>query len=285
MSALTVRGIGFQPLKSCLYQQRPSIEASFEWLSGLIHTQTEQVLAKLSEEERSQIDRHFLCSTMVEMPFTTGDIAWSDVAEKLTALGPNNPDTYINAYECASWGYSLRHYLTYAKAEKKRFLLVSILDANLYDLTFWRYNENWHESGFGITTVLLEVIGEVSNELITQCALTHNSMAEFATVVRRTVTGRDNVCLALPFFPEHIQEMFNKLLAKQWRLPDLHHNWGHCFGSDPWLSILCHSLENPPVEEQKYMAASLALNGYFAMAEVRVNQDTHLILNEEASYE
>ncbi|KJZ14909.1 hypothetical protein TW85_07420 [Marinomonas sp. S3726] len=285
MSALTVRGIGFQPLKSCLYQQRPSIEASFEWLSGLIHTQTEQVLAKLSEEERSQIDRHFLCSTMVEMPFTTGDIAWSDVAEKLTALGPNNPDTYINAYECASWGYSLRHYLTYAKAEKKRFLLVSILDANLYDLTFWRYNENWHESGFGITTVLLEVTGEVSNELITQCALTHNSMAEFATVVRRTVTGRDNVCLALPFFPEHIQEMFNKLLAKQWRLPDLHHNWGHCFGSDPWLSILCHSLENPPLEEQKYMAASLALNGYFAMAEVRVNQDTHLILNEEASYE
>lgn len=285
MSALTVRGIGFQPLKSCLYQQRPSIEASFEWLSGLIHTQTEQVLAKLSEEERSQIDRHFLCSTMVEMPFTTGDIAWSDVAEKLTALGPNNPDTYINAYECASWGYSLRHYLTYAKAEKKRFLLVSILDANLYDLTFWRYNENWHESGFGITTVLLEVTGEVSNELITQCALTHNSMAEFATVVRRTVTGRDNVCLALPFFPEHIQEMFNKLLAKQWRLPDLHHNWGHCFGSDPWLSILCHSLENPPREEQKYMAASLALNGYFAMAEVRVNQDTHLILNEEASYE
>ncbi|KZM42519.1 hypothetical protein OA92_11425 [Marinomonas sp. SBI22] len=285
MSALTVRGIGFQPLKSCLYQQRPSIEASFEWLSGLIHTQTEQVLAKLSEEERNQIDRHFLCSTMVEMPFTTGDIAWSDVAEKLTALGPNNPDTYINAYECASWGYSLRHYLTYAKAEKKRFLLVSILDANLYDLTFWRYNENWHESGFGITTVLLEVTGEVSNELITQCALTHNSMAEFATVVRRTVTGRDNVCLALPFFPEHIQEMFNKLLAKQWRLPDLHHNWGHCFGSDPWLSILCHSLENPPLEEQKYMAASLALNGYFAMAEVRVNQDTHLILNEEASYE
>jgi len=285
MSALTVRGIGFQPLKSCLYQQRPSIEASFDWLSGLIHTQTEQVLAKLSEEERSQIDRHFLCSTMVEMPFTTGDIAWSDVAEKLTALGSNNPDTYINAYECASWGYSLRHYLTYAKAEKKRFLLVSILDANLYDLTFWRYNENWHESGFGITTVLLEVTGEVSNELITQCALTHNSMAEFATVVRRTVTGRDNVCLALPFFPEHIQEMFNKLLAKQWRLPDLHHNWGHCFGSDPWLSILCHSLENPPVEEQKYMAASLALNGYFAMAEVRVNQDTHLILNEEASYE
>jgi hypothetical protein len=285
MSALTVRGIGFQPLKSCLYEQRPSIEASFEWLSGLIHTQTEQVLAKLSEEERSQIDRHFLCSTMVEMPFTTGDIAWSDVAEKLTALGSNNPDTYINAYECASWGYSLRHYLTYAKADKKRFLLVSILDANFYDLTFWRYNENWHESGFGITTVLLEVTGEVSNELITQCALTHNSMAEFATVVRRTVTGRDNVCLALPFFPEHIQEMFNKLLAKQWRLPDLHHNWGHCFGSDPWLSILCHSLENPPLEEQKYMAASLALNGYFAMAEVRVNQDTHLILNEEASYE
>lgn len=285
MSALIVRGIGFQPLKRQLFEQRSQIEKSFDWLAGLIHAQTEQVLEHLSEAEKAQIDRHFLCSTMVEMPFTTGDIAWSDVAEKLTEKGPHNPDTYINAYECASWGYSLRHYLTYAKPAKSRFLLVSILDANLYDLTFWRYNENWHESGFGITTILLEVSGEVTNELMTQCALTHNSMAEFATVVRRTVSGRENVCLALPFFPDHIQDMFNKLLAKQWRLPDLHDDWGHCFGSDPWLSILCHSIENPPIEEQKYMAASLALNGYFAMAEVVVNQNTQLILNKEASYE
>ena len=284
MSALTVRGIGFQPLKTRLYEQRPKIEASFDWLAGLINQQTQQILAALSAVEKAQIDRHFLCSTMVELPFTTGDIAWADVAQTLSEKGPHNPDTYINAYECASWGYSLRHYLTHAKPEKSRFLLVSILDANLYDLTFWRYNENWHESGFGLTTVLLEVTGEVTDELVTQCALTHNSMAEFATVVRRTVTGRENVCLALPFFPENIQDMFNKLLAKQRRLPDLHHDWGHCFGSDPWLSILCHSLKNPPIEAQKYMAASLALNGYFAMAEVVVNQDTTLILNEEAAY-
>lgn len=284
MSVLTVRGLGFQPLKSCLFEKRPKIAASFDWLSGLIQSQTHQILAGLTASEKAQIDRHFLCSTMVELPFTTGDIAWTEVAAQLALKGPHNPDTYINAYECASWGYSLRHYLTYAKPEKARFMLVSILDANLYDLTFWRYNENWHESGFGITTLLLEVTGEVTDELITQCALTHNSMAEFATVVRRTVTDKDDVCLALPFFPDHIQDMFNKLLAKQWRLPDLHHNWGHCFGSDPWLSILCHSLENPPLEAQKYMAASLALNGYFAMAEVVVNQHTQLVLNQEAAY-
>ena len=284
MSVLTVRGLGVQQLKSCLFETRPKIAASFDWLAGLIQSQTQQVLAGLSDAEKAQIDRHFLCSTMVELPFTTGDIAWTEVAAQLAKKGPNNPDTYINAYECASWGYSLRHYLTYAKPEKSRFLLVSILDANLYDLTFWRYNENWHESGFGITTLLLEVTGEVTDELITQCALTHNSMAEFATFVRRTVTDKEDVCLALPFFPDHIQDMFNKLLAKQWRLPDLHHNWGHCFGSDPWLSILCHSLENPPIKAQKYMAASLALNGYFALAEVVVNQDTQLILNQEAAY-
>lgn len=286
MSALTLRSVAFQPIKACLFEsvKRPAISQSFDWVSGLIQAQTEQVLRQLTEAEKAQIERHFLCSTMVELPFTTGDIAWSEVAQKLAQQGLNNPDTYINAYECASWGYSLRHYLNYAKPEQSRFLLVSILDANFYDLTFWRYNENWHESGFGITTILLEVTKEVTNELITQCALTHNSMAEFATVVRRTVTGKEDVCLALPFFPEHIQEMFNKLLAKQWRLPDLHHRWGHCFGSDPWLSILCHSLENPPLEDQKYMAASLALNGYFAMAEVVVNQHTQLILNEEAAY-
>lgn len=286
MSALMLRSIAFQPLKSNLFEnsERPNIARSFDWVAGLIQAQTEQVLSPLTGVEKAQLDRHFLCSTMVELPFTTGDISWSEVAKTLAQQGQHNPDTYINAYECASWGYSLRHYLNFAKPETSRFLLVSILDANFYDLTFWRYNENWHESGFGITTILLEVQGEVEDALITKCALTHNSMAEFATVVRRTVTGKDDVCLALPFFPEHIQDMFNKLLAKQWRLPDLHHQWGHCFGSDPWLSILCHSLENPPLEDKKYMAASLALNGYFAMAEVVVNQNTQLILNKEAAY-
>lgn len=283
MSGITLNTVAFTPLDTILYDERPTITQSFSWLSSLISEQTQQVLASLSAIEREQISRHFLCSTMIELPFTTGDILWADVAQMLSDKGSNNPDTFINAYECASWGFSLRHYLQ--QNPQAKYLLVSIVDANLYDLEFWRYNENWHESGFGITTVLLQVTVPLNDELICGCAITHNSMAEFATVVRRTAATKEKCELALPFFPENIQQMFDRLLAKQSRLPDLHEDWGHCFGSDPWLSILKHCQNNPVKEAQKYLACSLALNGYYTMLEVAVTPDTRLLLNESMRYE
>lgn len=283
MSALELKTIAFTPLDTVLFKQRPAITESFAWLSGVIGKQIEQVLAPLDDAQRAQIQRHFLCSTMIELPFTTGDIRWEQVAEMLKAQGTNNPDTFINAYECASWGYSLRHYLQ--QQPDAKYLLVSIVDANLYDLEFWRYNENWHDSGFGVTTVLIEVADTIGQELICGCAVTHNSMAEFATVVRRTAAGKDNCELALPFFPEHIQQMFERLLANQPRLPDLHENWGHCFGADPWLSILHHCQKQAIETPQKYLACSLALNGYYTMAEVTVTPDTRFLLSGSQRYD
>ena len=285
MSALIVRGIAFQPLKQHLFSQKADSKTAFSWLSEMLAAQTKQIIAPLTAAERAQLERHFLCSTMIDLPFTTGDISWSEVAAMLAEHGSNQADTFINAYECASWGFSLRHYLQQSLTPSPRFLLVSIIDANIYDLEFWRYNEHWHQSGFGITTVLLEVTKEVTDELVTQGAATHNSMAEFATVVRRSVTGRENCTLAMPFFPQDIQQMFNKLLAKQHRLPDLHQDWGHCFGADPWLSILSHCLDHKVTQPQQYLACSLALNGYFAMAEVTVTPQTQFIRQEVKGYE
>jgi len=283
MNALTLKAIAFTPLTQRLFETETTTSAAFQWLTQLLAAQTTQIVQTLPLAQQSQVERHFLCSTMIELPFTTGDISWKSVSEMLEKHGNHQADTFINAYECASWGYSLRHYLQHNKQSK--FLLVSIIDANIFDLEFWRYNEHWHESGFGITTVLIEVNGKVTNEVITQCANTHNSMAEFATVIRRHATGLSDTTLAMPFFPDNIVQMFDKLLANQIRLDDLHAQWGHCFGADPWLSILTHCRDNPVLENQQYLACSLALNGYFAMANVTVTPDTHFILQETQGYE
>jgi hypothetical protein len=285
MSVLTVKAIAFQPLKQRLFDQTQSSEVCFEWLTHLLAEQTKQVTATLTPTEQIKIKRHFLCSTMIDLPFTTGDISWPQVVNMLAKQGDNQADSFINAYECASWGFSLRHYLQHDKQISPRLLLVSIIDANIFDLEFWRYNENWHESGFGITSVLIEIDGSITDELITQSATTHNSMAEFATVVRRHASTKSDITLAMPFFPEHIQQMFDKLLISQTRLPDLHQDWGHCFGADPWLSILNHCSEQPVIEEQQYLACSLALNGYFSMAQVKVTPQTQFILQGVKGHE
>lgn len=277
MSHLTIAGIAYQALPENLFKQEQTIDTGFARVVKVLTRQVDNLLDR-SQVSSDDIKRHFLCSTMIELPLTTGSIKWKTIADMLAAYGSHQPDTFINAYECASWGYSLRYYL--AQGQKK-YLLVSILDANFYGFEFWRYNEHWESSGFGIATVLLEITAPLTDELLIGSTTTHNSMAEFATVVRRIASKKNDVTLSMPFFPKNIQEMFTKLLAGQKQLPDLHAEWGHCFGSDPWLSLLSYGLENPIQKDAHFMACSYALNGYYALADVMMTPQTQLILNRE----
>ncbi len=279
MSQLLVRGIAFQSLPQPLFEQRPAIDQGMNLLTQTTAKLVDELLAK-TDVAPAELSRHFLCSTMIELPFTAGAISWPQVADMLAKHGSHQPDTFVNAYECASWGYSLRHYLNHGMKDDTRYLMVTIVDANLNNLEFWRYNENWGHSGFGICSVLLEITGELTDELLITSAKTHNAMAEFATTVRRHVAKRDSV-LAMPFFPQQIQDMFTSLLKGQQRLPDMHADWGHCFGSDPWLSLLLHGLEHGFEKPEPYMACSQALNGYFAMAEVMMTPETVLIMKRD----
>ena len=286
-TGLEVKGIAFTPLPQPLFDNLPPVDRVMSLLAEKIGYQVNQLIEQTGMPE-SEFKRHFLCSTMIEMPFTTQSVNWQDIAEQLKTYGDHQPQTFVNAYECASWGYSLRHYLKVEslKAEgleqnQPRYMIVTILDANVYDFDFWVYNENWEHSGFGITTVILEVTAPLTDELTIGSAVTHNSVAEFATVVRRTMMKKPGATVALPFFQVSVQQMFEKLLRGQPSLPDLHARYGHCFGSDPWLSLLNHGLSNKIEQPERFMACSVALNGYYAIAEVMMTPDTVLIMNKE----
>lgn len=293
MSNLIVRGIAFQALPQPLFTERKPVGEALSLLAKTLGQQVNQLIEDTGINP-AEFQRHFLCSTMIELPFTSQSVKWQDIAEQLSEYGEHQPTTFVNAYECASWGYSLRHYLKHdLKSDKPKYMIVSIIDANVYNLEFWRYNDHWEHSGFGITTVIIEVQGELTDELLTGTAVTHNGVAEFATVVRRTVAAKGPKetapKLALPFFPVNVQQMFAKLLRGQPSLPDLHAQHGHCFGSDPWLSLLTYGLSqrlSQKIEQpEHFMACSVALNGYYAIAEVVITPDTVLTLNKEWCHE
>ena len=283
---LAVSGIAFTPLPQPLFTERKPVNEAMSLLTETLGRQVNQLVEKtgISPEH---FERHFLCSTMIELPFTTQSVKWQDLVNQLKEHGSHQPDTFINAYECASWGYSLRHYLKQDSLAQKqtKYMIVSIIDANVYDFEFWRYNDHWEHSGFGITTVILEVQAPLTDELTIGSAKTHNGVAEFATVVRRTMQKKPGATVALPFFPVNVQNMFEKLLRGQPSLPDLHADHGHCFGSDPWLSLLTHALVNKIEVPQRFMACSVALNGYYAIAELMMTPDTVLIINKEWQHE
>ncbi len=279
---LVVKGIAFTPLPQPLFDQPRPIAEVMSLLVQSLAPQVNQLIDKTGIPT-TEFERHFLCSTMIELPFTTQSVNWPDIAAQLKEYGDHQPDTFVNAYECASWGYSLRHYLKQAKLaqHQAKYMIVSIIDANVYDFEFWRYNDHWQHSGFGITTVILEVEVHLTDEMTVGSAVTHNGVAEFATVVRRTMMKKPGAVVALPFFPVNVQMMFEKLLRGQPSLPDLHAKHGHCFGADPWLSLLTHGLNNQIKQPERFMACSVALNGYYAIAELMLTADTVLIMNKE----
>lgn len=282
VSNLVVKGIAFTPLPQPLFDQLRPVDEVMSLLVKSLGPQVNQLIEQTGIPV-TEFDRHFLCSTMIELPFTTQSVKWQDIAAQLKEYGDHQPDTFVNAYECASWGYSLRHYLKQAKLEQRhaKYMIVSIMDANVYDFEFWRYNEHWEHSGFGITTVILEVEAPLTDEMTIGSAVTHNGVAEFATVVRRTMIKKPGAVVALPFFPVNVQMMFEKLLRGQPSLPDLHASYGHCFGSDPWLSLLIHGQNSKIEQPQRFMACSVALNGYYAIADLMMTPDTVLIKNKE----
>ncbi|WP_444930793.1 hypothetical protein ACJJIF_03130 [Microbulbifer sp. SSSA002] len=274
--SLYLRSAAFTPIEGITFLTSGDVSTAFADIAKVIRRQTDSVLDAAPEVKDTQIDRHFLCSTMIELPLSSAAVSEQDFNYGDDARAPIT--SFINTYECASWGYSLRHYLK--QSPKARYLLVSILDANVLDLSFWRENDNWGDSGFGLCTLLFEVRDAGNVELNASCTLTYNTTPEFATVIRKMVMGRNDLTLSLPFFPENIRQIFTKLLAANVKLPDLHDRWGHCFGSDPWLNIICQGVEKGFQEPEKFLACSIALNGYYCTVEVTVDQQSQFCLME-----
>lgn len=278
--SLIIKSAAFTSIDLTDVTQAINVASCFSELAPVLAQQTKRVLGDVN---CSQVPRHFLCSTMLELPFTSGAATLEDVNEKNSAAAPYT--SFINTYECASWGYSLRYYLK--QNPDCRYLLVSILDANVLRLNFWKQNENWGKSGFGLCTFFLEVNQDESETkepeaIQASCAVTYNSTPEVATIIRRMATGREDLTLALPFFPENIRQIFTRMLGGFQQLPDLHDNFGHCFGSDPWLSIIHQGVTKGFSEPTKILACSIALNGYYCMAEVVANAQSRFYLEEAA---
>ncbi|GAB2884746.1 hypothetical protein ACCI51_09660 [Microbulbifer echini] len=277
--SLYLKSAAFTPIENINIIRNVNLQYAFAQIGKIISDQSHRVLEGISLESKNKISRHFLCSTMIELPFTTGAITVRDLnpVEK----GRGVPVTsFINTYECASWGYSLRYYLK--QNPGARYVMVSILDANVLDLSFWQRNENWGKSGFGLCTLLLEVESFQSSDISAGCTVTYNTTPEFATIIRKMASSREDLTLSLPFFPENIRQIFTKLLKGFDQLPDLHDRWGHCFGSDPWLNIIQHGVDGRFDRREKLLACSIALNGYYCTAEVNIDRDSVFYLAEAA---
>ncbi|WP_404364294.1 hypothetical protein [Marinobacter sp.] len=264
MTPITLQGALYQPLKRYIYPPAGEPGAMEEDLARTISTQAE----KLTGQLEVQPELHFVTSTMLTNTFTRGHLDWARLVKRCEKHDALPPATFLNGYECAGWGYILR-YLEQLGGTRR--VLISIVDVNIYDYEYWKHNSNWGHSGFGIGTLLLE-LGEGPEQAVDVCAFNSaNPVADFAMAIRRRLTAEKTRLAALPFFPEATQPLFDRTLGTFTRLPDRHSQWGHCFGSDPWLSlILSREKLQTANSDTGVLVCSLAFSGYYALARITV---------------
>lgn len=213
---------------------------------------------------------HFLCSTINGTSFSTGQITWPAIKKLFDSQMPLSPLLYLDAYECASWGYALRYFYQHPTYAGKR-IIISILDVNFFDFEFWVESRHWGKSGFGLTTLLMGCCNEISSVLVTGCAQGSNPVTEFAFALRDTMKKNHHYVGVPPFFPKNAQDILYRVVDLKNTLGDQHAKWGHSFGSDPWISLIEYqnSTQNP---HDQFLLSSLAFNGYFVIAKVDVDQ-------------
>lgn len=276
--SITLKAACYQSFPASLVESGHSLHEIFAEIKQRIITNTNTLRDQLGVNDCLKDSCHLFCSTMIESPFTSQAITWADFREQFADSLPVLPSLFINAYECASWGFALRYALQ--RDLEQRFFTVTVVDVNVYDLAFLNNNPNWERSGFGAATFVLEREAYDPMSLATDYSKSQNHMRDFSLFVKKQAALDPSATVVLPFYPEALRQMLSKVLGKIPHLPDLHAEMGHCFGSDPWISLIKHHQDHQINPEQSYFVLSSALNGYYSSLHLKIASGAPLLFVE-----
>lgn len=246
-------------------------------------------LAELAAGELREARRHvpdvadaesYLCSTVLN---ATSMDAWYSrpvLTQEIGRLVDCPPPSGVLAYECASWAFILRRLQA---SKRPGRILVQIADMDSKGFSFWGTNRIWGASGFGLSTLVFDYVPQDEPCVWTNAAETRNPVMDFARSVKFLAAGFPRDRVSLPYFPAVQFQSIERICSGMDLAPNRHADYGHCFGSDPWIGLIEGCRADPARRNRTWICASYALNGYFGMARVRVHPQAELRLTHHAA--
>ena len=227
------------------------------------------------------IDDYVVSSTVLSQFLADGSPHADYFQKAIATRYGRRPDWITNAYECTGWGFILRYIQGKAQFNGRRRLLLQIVDADIHNFTYWLGNNRWGKSGFGICTLVIDVIAEAQNMLFIGTASQANALLQLGRGLRSFTESRPGLGIAVPFFPEMSRRALFKCVDTACVHADHYQRFGHSFGSDPWLSLLGELGAGSAHPGSDCIVSSLAMNGYFSIAQVTLAPDLHSALEGE----
>lgn len=212
-------------------------------------------------------------STIMDMPFTSGYLRWSDIDRAIRDRGVVVPRNFTPAYECAGWGFALKY--AERRMPQAGYAVILVVDINILGISFWDGDPNWGDSGFGISAVLLRLPDVSQRRLTTSVARSTQGMGEFCAALRGWLKDTPRGLANVPFLPAQMTQIYDHFLPQDRIMPHLHDRFGHAFGSDTWLSYITHINAGLLAPGSVHTATSASLRGYWTMSELELAPDVH----------
>lgn len=275
MSCFKIKGLIYQKFPHAFADSLTPVSETFKSILDKLAPQIQYFVDSIPKNEQAMHIDHIICSTMISNCFANGEIRFVDMREYLkTKISHFIPSLFVNAYECASWGYVLSYLVK--KNPLSKYYMITIMDANVYNLSCLNHSTDWGHSGYGATTLLIEKKGDIKDELITGGAeVIDNPMNRFVMAVYKATMSRKDKILSLPFFLDEVMKVMASLLKNLIVLPNRYLEWGHCFGSDPWISIIQDVAARPKLNKEiNYFACSYSLHGFYTFLEIDITPES-----------
>lgn len=210
---------------------------------------------------------HILCSSYFPKILTDFPERTQRLIGAIALVAGVRTSGLVHTYECASWGCVWRCHAAFVGSDD---LMLTVVDADLYGITYFADHPSVGASGFGMTTVHLRLPSYGRRETIfVDGPYPDSGFKEFIRTLRARRARVGSKRVMIPFFREDLGLIAQRIVGPETACPNRNAVHGHCFGSDPWIALAEAVLDGTLVEGDLATLGTLAYNGYFAVADVR----------------
>jgi hypothetical protein len=213
---------------------------------------------------------YFICSTYLSSTVSANPRRVDILFDSIEASCGMRPSGLAQTYECVGWGYVLRFLNRHMRARR---VLLSIVDVDLHNLGWYRYNPAIGFTGFGCTALILDLPNRPC-DLIADGPYPNSAFREFIRAVRNRHARSGRSRTFIPFLTSELRQVAERMIGSDLLWPNRNAELGHCMGSDPWIGLIEWISQERPSAPEIVTAGAMAYSGYYTCAAVEADAAT-----------
>jgi hypothetical protein len=214
-----------------------------------------------------------LCSTVISGAVTGMSAVADRLFNVIEAECGQRPLAHLHTYECAGWGYALSYFLRHTES---RLVMLSMVDVDIHNLAYHRNHTHIGKLGFAITTLLLELPVDRIDKVRTGGPFGGSAFREFVLALREHNDLHKPTLSFIPFFGPGLSSIAERIIGTANLGVNRHDDYGHCFGSDPWIGIIEYLQRTALDKRINVSAGMVAISGYFALCNIGLSPRTRI---------